>query len=291
MQSDFEFYLESREIHPFVIQAYLDDLANFSCWFEENYQTGLKPEKVNPSVRDAFRQYLEGRAALNRIIVDRKLQMLRAYSAWGYEIGEVEAPLKNKARWSAKRGSQVQFLDALEQEALMMSLQNAYSRVRSIGLIRRASLIWALIVTLLHGGLLAGEIATLEIKDILVVDQKIDIRVKGRKRDRIVSLDESAWPALQSWIEARPDWNENTQFFVSQRGHTYHCDLVRARVAEAGRRAGLVVTPLILRETFIKNKLEAGVSPDQVAVWLGHPELNLRAWHREEIATPTDQYI
>lgn len=290
MQSEFEDYLKGRGFHPFVIQAYLEDLADFSRWFEENYQTGLAPEKVNSSVRDAYQLNLEARAALNRVMVDRKLQLLRAYTAWGYETGEVEAPLKTKARWDAKRGSQVEYLDSVEQEALLLNLQKAYSRERSIGLKRRASLIWALIVTLVHGGLRVGEVSTLEIEDILIVDQKIDIRVRGRKHDRIVPLDESAWLAIQSWIKLRPNGVKTGLFFVNQRNRAFHPELVRKRVAEAGRRAGLVVTPLILRETFIKNKLDAGVSPDRVAIWLGQSELNLPAWYRENTAISADRH-
>lgn len=280
MQSEYKNYLKGRGIHPFVIQAYLDDLEDFARWFEETYQTKLIPGMVNPGVSDAFQRYLETCTALNRVTIYRKLQMLRIYSTWAFETGQVEAPIKTRVRWDAKRGSRVEYLDKLEQEALSLSLQNAYSKATSIWSKRGASLSSALVAVLLHGGLKAVEVCLLENEDILVSDQKIDVKVRGRRGERILTLDETAQPALQTWIELRPNWVETRRFFVNKRCTSFQPELVIKRVIVAGRHAGLVVTPSILRATFIKNKLDAGISPERVAAWLGQSELNMPVWYK-----------
>jgi len=45
-------------------------------------------------------------------------------------------------------------------------------------------------------------------------------------------------------------------------------------VAELGRRAGVEVTPHMLRHTFAKNLVDAGVTLEKVAMLLGHSSLN-----------------
>lgn len=237
---------------------------------------------VNPSAQDAFQIHLETHTDLNRVTIYRKLQMLRIYSAWAFETGKVEAPLKTRARWDAKRGSPVKYLDKLEQEALSLSLQNAYSRAASLWSKRGASLSWALIAVLLHGGLKTVEVCSLETKDILVTDQKINVKVRGWRGERILTLDKTARPALQTWIELRPDWVETGRFFVNKRGAGFQPELVIKRVIVAGRGAGLVVTPSILRATFIKNKLDAGISLERLAAWLGQSKLNLPNWYQND---------
>ena len=45
-------------------------------------------------------------------------------------------------------------------------------------------------------------------------------------------------------------------------------------LADLGRRAGVEVMPHILRHSFAKNLIDAGVSMEKVAALLGHANLN-----------------
>jgi integrase/recombinase XerC len=85
-----------------------------------------------------------------------------------------------------------------------------------------------------------------------------------------VPLNASARRALREWLEVRPA-DASDALFLSQKGGALSERGVTARVAALAKAAGLDdVSVHVLRHSFAKNLVDAGVGLEKVASLLGH---------------------
>ncbi|HKZ40722.1 MAG TPA: tyrosine-type recombinase/integrase, partial [Candidatus Hodarchaeales archaeon] len=112
--------------------------------------------------------------------------------------------------------------------------------------------------------------------DVILDERKGSLIVregKGMKR-REIPLNAKARKALLEYLIMRPDV-ESDDLFLGQRNEGVQSKTIQRAVHRFAKKAGLNnVTPHILRHSFAKALIDAGVSLEKVATLLGHSNLN-----------------
>jgi integrase len=131
----------------------------------------------------------------------------------------------------------------------------------------------AVIYTLLYTGLRVGELAHLQVEDVMLSDRKGTIRVRGDHakggKQREVPIPREARQRLAAYLEQHP--SGNGILFLGQRGPLGK-DAIGRIVGKYATWAKLErVTPHVLRDTFSYNYLEkTGNDLIGLATILGH---------------------
>jgi integrase/recombinase XerC len=137
----------------------------------------------------------------------------------------------------------------------------------------------AIVATLRHTGLRVGELTALRLGDVEIGERKGELVVRSGKggKYRVVPLNLDARRAIAAYREVRPQVVDD-HLFVGQRGTGLTPRAVEKLVEKYARLAGLPgVSPHVLRHTFGKHALDAGVDLVTVSRLLGHERLETTA--------------
>ncbi|MBU2611621.1 MAG: tyrosine-type recombinase/integrase [Chloroflexi bacterium] len=116
-----------------------------------------------------------------------------------------------------------------------------------------------MVILFLNTGLRVSELCSLELGNITISERKGEIRVMGKgEKARAVPLNNAARSVLGEWLNLRPEGCQ--QAFVGKKGEPMTPSGVHRRLSELGRRAGVDLSAHILRHTFAKNLVDAGVT-------------------------------
>jgi integrase/recombinase XerC len=145
---------------------------------------------------------------------------------------------------------------------------------------RRGARDHALVALALDTGLREGELARLDDADVSITASAGHVRVAPGKASvpRQVPLRAQTQSAITAWREHRVKASRGLRhpaLFVSRDGQRLSTRSVDRVIRDAGRAAGLEISPGTLRHTFATNLMCAGVSPVMVARLLGHARVDL----------------
>jgi integrase/recombinase XerC len=126
-------------------------------------------------------------------------------------------------------------------------------------------------------GLRLAELVALDLDAgaTIVRDSEVTVTGKGR-RTRTVPVGAAARRALSAWLDRRNRLRpRSTALFVGARGERVHPSVVRARLAQQARRAGLEqhVHPHVLRHSFASHLLQSSGDLRAVQELLGHANI------------------
>lgn len=122
-----------------------------------------------------------------------------------------------------------------------------------------------------HGGMRSCEVVDLRLEDVHLTDRRIIIRCSKGLKDRTIFLTEPAAAALDAFLEMRGS-GLSDHFFL-YRYRQISKDLSRCRIKAAGKRAGVKVTPHMLRHSFATQLLNAGCQITSISALMGHKRL------------------
>lgn len=122
-----------------------------------------------------------------------------------------------------------------------------------------------------HGGMRSCELVDLGLADVHLTDRRIIIRGSKGLKDRTIFLTEPAAAALEAFLEVRGS-GLSDHFFL-YRYRQISKDLTRCRIKAAGKRAGVKVTPHMLRHSFATQLLNAGCQITSISALMGHKRL------------------
>ena len=145
----------------------------------------------------------------------------------------------------------------------------------------------AIIETLLQTGMRIGELARLELDDI--VDKEIHIKAYESQPARTVPLNQAVKRALDRYLDLRPK-TKTKAIFITKTSRPMHVRNIRSSVDRYFRLAGIQNTTVNdLRHTFICHQLSTGVSPVLIQKIAGHKRLSTTEKYlnliKEKIAT------
>ena len=273
-------HLRARDRAERTVDSYIRDLRAFARWFEQTNGEEFSPERVTPLDVREYRQHLVQRGR-KPATVNRKLAALRVFFAWARREGLVSANPTEDIRLVPQVESPPRWLSRQEQYALRREVQAAVQLAeRKTDVARfRARRDAACIALMLNAGLRVEEVSLLRMDDLELNARsgKVVVRKGKRGKYREVPLNAEVRKALRAYLEVRPETDE-PRLFLSQTGQPLGTRAIQRAVERLARRAGLEgVTPHVLRHTFGKNLVDAGVSLDRVATLMGHSSLDTTA--------------
>ena len=134
----------------------------------------------------------------------------------------------------------------------------------------------ALIEMLASTGCRVSELSSIKLNDIDFIRKKVRIIGKGDK-ERTVFISDQAMIYLNRYLEARQD--NNISLFVSKR-HPYdqlRKDGIERIVRDLGRSCNVYAHPHKFRRTLCTQLIKRGMPLQDVAILLGHADINMTA--------------
>ena len=164
------------------------------------------------------------------------------------------------------------FLTDSQILALRHVLRQRAEQAHTTAALRNARLDLAAFYLLWQGGLRLGELEDLQLSDVDLAARVLIIRGGKGLKDRAVFLTERVIESLQDYLAARGP--ALTDHLFIYRHKPLAKDLIRDRLKAAGMRAGVKVTPHMLRHTFATQLINAGAKITTIQALLGHKRLN-----------------
>ncbi|MCA9933917.1 MAG: tyrosine-type recombinase/integrase, partial [Anaerolineales bacterium] len=125
--------------------------------------------------------------------------------------------------------------------------------------------------------------------DLNLPERRVLIRRSKGLKDRAIYLTDAALAALEAYLRLRGQGRSDCVFLY--RHKPISKDLVRCRMKAAGKRAGVKVTPHMLRHTFGTQLVNAGCQITTIQALLGHKRLNTTlTYARVHDQTVADDY-
>ena len=279
--SSFERHLEEQDRASLTIRGYMTDLRQFLRWFEQTNTEAFSLSAVISSDIREYRQFLNVVQRRKPATVNRHLAALSALMTWAKRTGQIEHDPAEGVRGVPQVPQGPRSLDKKEQYALQRAIEKdlQLARLRYPKRWRTHQRDASLTVFLLHTGLRLSEVLSLQLDDLQITDRKGQLIVRRGKggKSRTIPLNAQARKALQEWLEVRP---ESTGSFLwtgleNELMQALSSRSVQRALLRLGQAAGLErLTPHVLRHSFAKNLVDAGIGLEKVAALLGHSNLN-----------------
>ncbi len=277
----FKSALDQRDLSVASRKGYYGDLAGgFAPWFEHTNGEAMLPSLITPTDVREYRQHLLTVQRYKTSTINRKLASISVFIDWAIAAGLVETDPTSKVKSLPLVSEGPKYLDRKEQYALMRAiekdLQLAQQRYPKRWLTRRRDA--SLVLTMLNTGLRLDEMVKMKLGELHISERKGSVRVFGKGgKQRTVPLNVKAREAMRNWITVRPSVNTEYVWIAveDQADRSLSNRSIQRVVGRIGQDAGLDnLTPHMLRHTFAKNLVDAGVSLEKVAALLGHSSLN-----------------
>lgn len=273
----FEKMLIKQDLSKRTINGYLYDVQAFMTWLKDFYQDDIELTNVKTNDLQAYREYLVKIKRYKPASINRRVQALKRFYNWISTTCKtrLEHPAKNIRFMRRSKPTQPPSLNKKEIHALLR-----VSGQSSHGLSDRN---YALVQILLQTGMRVGEVAQLQVRDLVLQERSGYVKIidgKGHK-SRSVPLNATARRALISYFETRDSLNPEDHVFISKRGSAQSIRGLQKIIQTLARRAHInrvEVSAHTLRHTFAVNYLKANPgSLVDLAALLGHESLNTTA--------------
>lgn len=255
-------YLKANDRSPSTIKSYTCDLYLFAKWFDKNNHEELKANKITPTDLRQYKQYLVD-YPMKPNSINRKITVLKVFIHWLLDSGRIQQrfPLPKMVK---NTNVSPRWLNKNQQNYMLRHLEK-YANQRD----------YAIIKLLLNTGLRINELINLKWSDVRMTDKKgaITIRYSKANRYRDVPLNKDARNAFISLGFAEMVGKDQT-ILNGQRGRLS----VRGVQLMINRRFEHTelefISPHVLRHTFCKNLVNAGVSLEKIALLAGHESVD-----------------
>lgn len=265
----FEQWLQNREtgISPLTVAGYLSDLTKFIDWFQQSTGETFTPADTTPVDIRNYKTYLQTTSKFKPATINRRLATLRTFFNCAITQGLVtDTPIR--VHNVEETPTAPKSLDQRTYSKLLRTAQRSEDR-RTI----------AVIQLLAHTGLRVAELCNLRLTDLAISERKGKVIVHSGKggKYREVPLNLDARRAVQEYLNVRPTVKDD-HVFIGQRGNGLTDAAIQYIVAETGRLANLDhITPHVLRHTFGKGLIDAGVNLVTVKTLMGHERIDTTA--------------
>ena len=266
----FKQYLFAEDTSRNTTSAYLSDLSHFLNWYDQHLDA-FEINEVTPTDIREYREYLQALVpALSPATINRRLAALRRFFTWAAEQRMITVLPTERVRNVESTVHGPKSLDRKQWNRLLRTVEQANGpqgvRDRCI------------LLVLYHTGLRAGEVAAVQLHDLLLRERSGQVSVRRGKgnKARFVPLNAEVRRVIYDYLQVRPTC-ESQALFIGQRSEPISAHAIYDIVIKYAGLAGLEdVTPHTLRHTFARTLLAAGVPLSDVADLLGHRSLENR---------------
>jgi integrase/recombinase XerC len=267
--------LARDDLAPATLRGYRYDLRHFLAWHRSVQDDGFAIERLAEYELIAYRQHMIA-AGRRPATVNRRLDALRRLCRWARGTGALAADAARDVRpVRTTRNQQPVGLSDIEVHALLRA-----AGASSHGLAARN---YAMVQLMLQAGLRVGEVAALQVADIIMSDRSGSVRIRHGKglKAREIPLNATARRALKHYLEDRQTSDKDAALFVSSRDTAMPIRTIQAVIASLARRARLkrvAVSAHTLRHTFALGYLRDNPGKlVELASLLGHDSLDTTA--------------
>jgi integrase len=257
---------------PSTINSARAAILTFFLWLQEQYPACDRLDGITRVVALAYARYLTQLREQGRygILYQCDLYLnMRRFLTFCIEEQLDTAPDRNPfavGDLPKKPGMLPRYLTDREIQAML-----AYCE-REASLLERT-----LVITLLHTGVRASELAALKASDIVQIAGvwKVHIHEGKGLKDRIIPLTHTCLSALQSWQER--GWERKNDFLFTRYGLPWKGpNQIGEIIRNLGHKLGLVgITPHRFRHSFAVALLNYGVRESALQKLMGHATLNM----------------
>jgi integrase/recombinase XerC len=257
-------FLEQSERSPITIRGYVADVRDFSRWLEKANGDALDPARITSTDLRQYKRLLVEERRLKPASTNRKLATLKSFLRWAAEAGlmpEGPPPKVPKPETHQRQGPR--WLDRREQNALLRAVERDHN-ARDIAIVK----------LLLNTGLRVQELCALTWQDVRLSERKGTLTVRKGKggKHREVPVNKDARSALLSMGYSKLA-GKHLPVFVGQRGRLTSRGVQMVFSGYVVASGVDRVSPHVLRHSFCKNLVDAGVGLEQVAALAGHESL------------------
>ena len=258
----FEHYLQGEGVSLLTLRGYLADVRLFTEWFGKRRAKAFAIETFSADDVSEYRQYLQDEMDFKASTISRKLASLSVFSRWAMQtnqLGVNPAEHVKSPRWLDQQ-EQAAWIAAIERDVQQASSRWYVTRCRDA----------SIILFMLHSGLRLSEALSLELEDARA--ESILVQRANGNRERRVPLDAEARKVLQAWLAVRPP--DRSPFIWAAVDGIVKERAVQQVLNRYARAAGLMEFPAdVLRHTFARNLVKAGVGLEEIAALLGTANL------------------
>lgn len=272
----FQNHLERAAFAPTTIRNYNADVRGFVRWLHLQ-KSGSTSGALTAQDFETYRSYLIDGTDQSAATVNRRLQALRVFGRFLYAEGLTpDNPARTLQLVSPPQEDIVpRMLDPDEIAQLVVAVRAGASR-------RLMQRDYAIIELMLQAGLRVNEVAQLNLHDIVPTSNGLRLVIQGTAEHhfRQVPLNETLARALREYLHVRPALPDVEAVFVSQQGKPLSTRSIQ-RLVEAYAAAAQLedVNAYSLRHTCARKLLDE-YSPEQVAKWLGHKNVESLSKYR-----------
>lgn len=273
---NFAAHLRDRDRAPATVRSYCQEIERFALWFEQTNGQPLTPIALTGrDVRD-YREHGQAVARSKPGTINRRLVAIRAYAAFLVETGQLASNPAQHVRLIEEQPLAPKSLDRRQVAALERELERSLNAAATDAARFLRARDRAIVMLLVNSGLRVSELCALEVPDVVVNERSGSVTVrrgKGNKARTVPLNVEARRPLTALFGYLEETMQENDRLFCDHQGRPLTPRGVQHMLTEYGRRAGIEVTPHILRHTFAKGLADAGVRAEEIAALLGHSKL------------------
>jgi integrase/recombinase XerC len=256
---------QERNASPRTVQAYGDDLSQFTTYLEGALGRTATPEEVDHLLIRGFLAELH-RRGLAKSSSARKLAALRSFFRYLCREGRLTA---NPARLLLTPRREKRIPSVLEETQVDRLLDLPGEGIEAV---RGRAILELLYAT----GIRCAELVALDVDDLELSSRTARVLGKG-SRERVVLFGTRARDALAAWLPLRPRLRpKDAALFLNQRGGRLGDRSVRALVAARVAAVALErrCSPHTLRHSFATHLLSRGADLRAIQELLGHASLS-----------------
>ena len=272
-----EYLVRQRNVSPATVAAYRDTFRLLLQYWRQKHRQDLATlslESLSPDTVLSFLNYLEENRRNTIRTRNARLAALRSFVHYLTDWLGPELPAATRRILTLPFKRQVRpmvgFLTRAEIEALLAATEDTWTG-------RRDHL---LILLLYNTGARISELLALRVQDVGPQAKQLELQGKGRKR-RALPLWPQTQRLLRQWI--RQNRLTPTMPLLANR---YGGPLTRfgafRQIRKLVQRASASqptlsrspISPHLFRHSSAMRMLEAGITPEVIALWLGHESFN-----------------
>ena len=262
-----DYLLLEKNYSALTVNAYQNDLQNFSAFIKNEYETNSINQVNYPQIRNWIVSMVEN--GLSNRSINRKVSALNTYYKFLLKIGEIKTnPLsKHKALKTSKK-IQVPFSENEIMTVLNdIDFENDFEGIRN-----------KLIIELFYStGIRRIELVELKLTSVNLDNKTLKVLGK-RNKERIVPLLNSVVQTIRKYLISRHKLESITDadmLFLTKKGVKIYETLAYRIINEYFSLASSKVkkSPHILRHSFATHLLNEGADLNAVKELLGHSSL------------------
>jgi integrase/recombinase XerC len=256
---------QERNASPRTVEAYAEDLAQFSRFLDAELGRAARPEDVDHLSIRGFLAALHGRG-LKKSTSARKLAALRTFFRYLCREGRLRTN-PAKLLLTPRRERRIPSVLAEPQVERLLALPG-----EGLAAVRGRAILELLYAT----GVRCAELVALDATEVDLDGRTLRVLGKGAK-ERIVLFGSRARDALRAWLAERDALEPRTgALFLNARGGRLSGRSVRALVAARVEAVALQqrCSPHTLRHSFATHLLTRGADLRSIQELLGHASLS-----------------